>query len=77
MSADSAMLKLDNQKNGWKGMCVNHHVNGDPIMCPVWALARQYSNVLLCTKGNYSAYLLMYSDSKQLYQESDKTSVQH
>jgi hypothetical protein len=42
MAADSCTLKLDNQKNGWKGICVNHHANGDAIFCPVRALAQRY-----------------------------------
>ena len=29
LAADSATLRLTNQKNGWKGVCINHHVNGD------------------------------------------------
>jgi hypothetical protein len=28
MTADGAMLKLDNLKNGWKGVCVYHEANG-------------------------------------------------
>ena len=28
MLADSATLKLDNHKNGWKVVCVHQHVNG-------------------------------------------------
>ncbi len=35
MTADGATLKLDNQKNGWKGVCVYHEANGDMIHCPV------------------------------------------
>jgi hypothetical protein len=38
-TADSAMLKLDNQKNGWKGVCVNQEANGEEFNCPVRALA--------------------------------------
>ena len=41
MTADGATLKLDNQKNGWKGVCVYHETNGDPINCPVRALGRR------------------------------------
>ena len=41
-SADGATLKLDNQKNGWKGVCVYHETNGDSINCLVRALGRQY-----------------------------------
>ena len=27
MIADSATLKVDNWKNGWKGVCFHHHAN--------------------------------------------------
>ncbi len=29
MTAESATLKLDNQKNGWKGVCVHQEANGE------------------------------------------------
>lgn len=45
MSADSATLKLDNQKNGWKGVCINHHANGDCYLCPVRALGRRILHI--------------------------------
>jgi hypothetical protein len=35
-------MKLDNQKNGWKGVCVYQEANGDPLNCPVRALGRRY-----------------------------------
>jgi hypothetical protein len=38
--AEGACLKLDNQKHGWKGVCVYHQHNGDPLRCPIRALAR-------------------------------------
>ena len=41
LTADSATLKLNNQKNGWKGICVHKEANGEPINCPVWALTRR------------------------------------
>ena len=41
MSADSATLKLDNQKNGWKGVCVHQETNGDSFLCPIRALGRR------------------------------------
>ena len=41
-TADGATLKLDNQKNGWKGICVYQETNGDTIHCPVRALGRRY-----------------------------------
>ena len=42
MAADSATLKLDNQKNGWKGVCVHQEATGDDYMCHVRALGRRY-----------------------------------
>ena len=45
MTADGATLKLDNQKNGWKGVCVYHEANGDPINCPVRALGRRIQHI--------------------------------
>jgi hypothetical protein len=41
LTADSATLKLDNQKNGWKGVCVHQEANGEPFNCPVRALAQR------------------------------------
>jgi hypothetical protein len=39
LSADAATLKLDNQKNGWKGVCISHHSNGEGMFDPVEGLA--------------------------------------
>mmetsp|Transcript_36829 Transcript_36829/g.82805 ORF Transcript_36829/g.82805 Transcript_36829/m.82805 type:complete len:416 (-) Transcript_36829:347-1594(-) len=45
LAADSATLRLTNQKNGWKGVCINHHVNGESYYCPVKALARRVLHI--------------------------------
>lgn len=45
MSADSATLKLDNQKNGWKGVCIHQEHNGEKLSCPVRALGRRYIHI--------------------------------
>ena len=45
MTADSATLKFDNQKNGWKGLCVHQEANGELSNCPVRALARSVLNL--------------------------------
>ncbi len=37
---DGATMKLDKQKNDWKGVCVYQEANGGPINCPVRALGR-------------------------------------
>jgi hypothetical protein len=34
-TADSATLKLDNQKNGWKVVCVHQEVIREAIDCPI------------------------------------------
>ena len=39
LSTEGACLKLDNQKNGWKGVCVYQQHNCDPLRCPIRALA--------------------------------------
>ncbi len=41
-TADGATLKLDNQKNGWRNVCVYHENNGAPKHCPVRTLGRRY-----------------------------------
>jgi hypothetical protein len=33
-----AALKLDNQKNGWKGVSIYQERNGDPTFCPIKAI---------------------------------------
>ena len=35
LSADGATLILDNQKNGWKGVCFYQEQNGDEKFSPV------------------------------------------
>ena len=38
-------MKLDNQKNGWKGVCVFQETNGEDYNCPVLALARRVVHI--------------------------------
>jgi hypothetical protein len=45
LAAAGANLKLDNQKNGHKGVCIHHEANGDPTFCPVRALGRRYLHI--------------------------------
>ena len=58
MSADSATLKLDNSKNGWKGVCVNQEANGEPHCCAVRALGRRVCYIRRI--GNQKTYLSAY-----------------
>ena len=46
MTAACATLRLGNQKNGWKNVCINHEHNGDETFCPVRALGRRYCHIL-------------------------------
>ena len=45
MNATCATMKLDNQKNGWKGVCINHEHNGDHVHCAVRALGRRFIHI--------------------------------
>jgi hypothetical protein len=45
LAADAVTLKLDNQKNGWKGVCISQHSNGEGEFDPVRALARRYIHI--------------------------------
>ena len=45
MNACAATLRLKNQKNGWKNVCIHQDTNGDNYMCPVRALGRRYVHV--------------------------------
>lgn len=43
--AVGATLRLSNQKNGWKNVCIHQHATGDDLVCPVKALARIYCDI--------------------------------
>jgi len=64
-TADGATLKLDNQNNGWKGVCVYHETNEDNQHCPVQALGCRYLHLWhhgATAKTFLSAY---FTESKQ------------
>jgi hypothetical protein len=72
MSAHSATLKLDNQKNGWKGVCIHQEHNGNPITCTVWALGHCYLHV--CSHGHNPEMLLStYFENNQRTDVTDQT----
>jgi len=66
MTADSATLKLDNQKNGWRGVCVNQHANGDATFCPVRALGRRVCYIRQQSKSMKCFLSAYWLDGKQL-----------
>ncbi len=56
MTAESATLKLANQKNSWKGVCVDQEADGKAFNCLVKALARRV--IHLCENGGDTKTLL-------------------
>jgi len=60
MTAYSATLKLDNQKNGWKGVCIHQEVNCDPYHCPIKALGRRYTHIRRHTPDETATFLSTY-----------------
>jgi hypothetical protein len=63
LTADGAMLMLDNQKNGWKGVCVYHEANSKRWHCPVRALAQRYLH-LRNMEANSKTFLFVYYNDK-------------
>jgi hypothetical protein len=45
MTAESATLKLNNQKNGWKGVCIHQGANGEAFNCLEKALAHRVIHI--------------------------------
>ena len=45
ISSDEAMLRLDNQKNGWENVCFYQDHNDDEYYSPVRALGRRYVHI--------------------------------
>lgn len=45
MMAHSATLKLDGQKNGWKGVRIPQEHNGEELACPLRTLGRRYLHI--------------------------------
>ena len=72
-SAEGATMKLVNQKNGWKGVCVYQEAIGDPIHCPVRAVGQQYTHLHDHGVTNITIILAYYHEGKQFNVTSDHT----
>ena len=70
-TADSATLKLENQKNGWKGVCVYQEANGDPVHCPVKALGHWYCHIHQHTR-NPTTFLSAFFLHSKCFDITDK-----
>ncbi len=66
LTADGATLKLDNQKNGHKGVCVYQKTTGDSIHCPIHALGRRYQH-LRENKATEKTFICAYYMDGQKY----------
>ena len=56
MHANIATLKLNNQKNGWKGVCVHQHANREKIMCGVHAIGHCYCYIHEASGGDWKIW---------------------
>lgn len=65
LPANSATLKLDNQKNGWKGVCIHQESTGDEINNPVKALACHYIHIQQHTSNFKTPLSAYYVDGVQ------------
>jgi hypothetical protein len=65
MTAESAMLKLDNQKNGWKGVCVHQEANRETFNFLVKALARRVIHIREHEGDNATLLSAFYLDGRR------------
>lgn len=65
LSADAATLKLENQKNGWKGVCVSHHSNGLEAFDPVRALGRRFTHIRANTSESNTLLSAVFVNNKR------------
>jgi len=72
MTADSATLKLDNQKNSWHGICIHHESNGDSVFDPIRALGRRVLHIRDHAPGDGSVFLSAVFHNNTLTNVMDK-----
>ena len=72
LSADAATLKIENQKNGWKDVCIHQHWNGDTYFCGVRAIGRRFVHIRKHCNGNYDTELSAYWEDNIKYDVRDK-----
>jgi hypothetical protein len=72
--ADGATMKPDNQKNGWKGVCVYQEANRDPTHCPIRALGRHYLHLRANGASKKTVILAYFHNGKQFNVTSDHIS---
>jgi hypothetical protein len=65
-AAAGAALKLDNQKNRWKGVSIYHEMNRDPTFFPIKAIGQQYIHIR-ANEGRPKTYLSTYLEQGTEY----------
>eukprot|EP00956_Cyclotella_meneghiniana_P004840 scaffold5989_cov47-Cyclotella_meneghiniana.AAC.11 len=65
LAEDAVTLKLENQKNGWKGVCVSHHSNGEEYNNPTKAVGRRYIHIR-CHSADPNTFLSAYFEEDGL-----------
>jgi hypothetical protein len=69
-----ATLKLDNQKNGLKGVCVHQEANGEAFNYPVKALVHRVIHI--CKHGGIQRYYFpLFTSMECGTMSQEKTSV--
>lgn len=65
-------MKLDNQKNGWQGVCIHHESNNDAIFDPVRALGRRVLHIRENAPDNDTIFLSVFFHHSTRSDISDK-----
>ena len=65
LMAHSATMKIDNQKNGWKGVCIHQEANGEDFLCPVRALGRRVLHMRMNHATRYTSISSYFVAGKQ------------
>jgi hypothetical protein len=68
-------MKPNNQKNGWKGVCVYQQANSDQVDCPVRALGRWYVHLCLHRATNQTIISAYYYGGKRFDVTADHISA--
>ena len=72
LSANGATLKLDNQKNGQKSICIHHEANGDDYFCTVNTLACWFLHIQGQASYTANTFLSAYFVKGEWFHVTDK-----
>lgn len=72
LSAAAATLKIENQKNGWKDVCIHQQWNGDNVLCAVRAIGQRFVHIRKHCNSNFDVELSAYWEDGVRYDVRDK-----